>query len=169
GWAGRRGAVDPRDPRTARVPAVQLALGEAARRPGARVAVLTDLPPTASALASAELAGVDWTAIGRRDDNVAITAVQVDAAPFAGPAEVRAEAVVRNFGAAPRVATVEASLDGTPWMRLAVALPRRGAHRVSLGAPPAAGPLRVRLSPEGALAGGDPAGARGPSQPPPGA
>jgi hypothetical protein len=158
--------VAPLDTPTALAPAVRLALGEAARRPGARVAVLTDLPPAAGALAPAELATVDWTAVGRRDDNVAITALQVDAPPFADLGEVRAEAVVRNFGATPRVVSVEASLADTPWMRHAVALPARGARRVLLGAPPAAGLLRVRLGGDDALAIDDQAVAWVPSQAP---
>ena len=164
--AERLAALAPLDTPTALAPAVLLALGEAARRPGARVAVLTDLPPTASGLAPAALAAVDWTSIGRRDDNVAITAVQVEAPPFAAPADVRAEAVVHNFGAAARTVSIEATLDDTPWVRHAVDLPARGGRRVALGVPPGPGVLRVRLGGDDALAVDDQAVAWVPSEPP---
>src|SRR5262249_34422307 len=56
-WTGDRGrlaerlaALEPLDTPTAIAPAVELALGEAGRRSGARVAALTDLPPAASPL-----------------------------------------------------------------------------------------------------------------------
>ena len=100
--AERLAALEPLDTPTAIAPAVELALGEAARHPGARVAVLSDLAPSASNLPAARLAGVDWTAIGRRDDNLAITGLTVDAAPFAVAADVHVDVEVRNFGAAPR-------------------------------------------------------------------
>src|SRR5262249_17419442 len=83
----------------------------AARRPGAGVGVLTGLPPSAGGLARARLAGVDWIAIGRRDDNLAITDLAVDAPPFADPADVHVEVEVRNFGSASRATTLEATLD----------------------------------------------------------
>src|SRR5262249_29504047 len=60
--AERLAALEPLDTPTAIAPAVELALGEAARHPGARVAVLTDLSPPASNLPPARLASVDWTA-----------------------------------------------------------------------------------------------------------
>jgi hypothetical protein len=158
-WTAERGrlaeglaAVAPLDTPTALAPAVQLALGEAARRPGTRVAVLTDLSPAASALTPAELAAVDWTAIGRRGDNVAITGVQLDAPPFAEPEQARAEVRLRNFGTSPRAVTLEASVDDRPWVRHAVGVPARGARRVPLGPPPGAGLLRVRLDGGDALA-----------------
>ena len=116
--------------------------------PGARVAVLTDLPPAASGAGARGLAGVDWIAIGRRGDNVAITALAVDAPPFAEAADVRVEVVVRNFGAAPRATTLRGDARrqrrgcGTrsPCRRAA-------ARRVPLGAAAAVpGVLRVRLA-----------------------
>jgi len=143
--ADRLGAISPLDTPTVLGPAIELALGEVTRHPGARVAVFTDLPPAASGLAPAEVAAVDWTAIGRRDDNVAITSVAVDAPPFAVLADVRAEAVLRNFGPRARTVSLQTSIDDTPWLRHAVDLPARGARRVPLGAPPRAGVLRVRL------------------------
>lgn len=164
--AERLAALDPLDTPTALAPAVRLALGEAARRPGARVAVLTDLPPAAGGLAPAELAAADWTAIGRRGDNVALTALTVDAPPFAEPADVRAEVVVRNFATVPRAVTLEASLDDVPWIRHALALPARGSRRVALGPPPRTGLLHVRLGGDDALAVDDQAVAWIPSQPP---
>ncbi len=164
--AERVGALRALDTPTALAPAVQLALGEAARRPGTRVTVLTDVSPAASTLAPAELAATDWTAIGRRGDNVAVTALAVDAPPFADSRDVRVEAVVRNFGAAPRTVTLEASLDDVPWLRHAVAVPARDARRVPLGPPPRPGVVRVRLPGGDALAVDDEAVAWVPSQPP---
>ena len=164
--AERLAALEPLDTPTAIAPAVELALGEAARHPGARVAVLTDLSPPASNLPPARLAGVDWTAIGRRDDNLAITGLTVDAPPFAEAADVHVDVEVRNFGAAPRTTTLEASLDGRPWTRQAFALGARGTGHATLGAPPGPGVLRVRLAGNDALAVDDEAVAWVPSQPP---
>jgi von Willebrand factor type A domain/Aerotolerance regulator N-terminal len=164
--ADRLGAISPLDTPTVLGPAIELALGEVTRHPGARVAVFTDLPPAASGLVPAEVAAVDWTAIGRRDDNVAITSVAVDAPPFAALADVRAEAVLRNFGPRARTVSLQTSIDDTPWLRHAVDLPARAARRVPLGAPPRAGVLHVRLSGDDALAVDDQAVAWVPSQPP---
>ncbi len=164
--AERLAALAPLDTPTALAPAVELALGEAARRPGAGVAVLTDLPPAASELAPARLAGVDWIAIGRRDDNLAITDVTVEAPPFAEAADVRVEVEVRNFGSASRATTLEATLDGTPWTRQAFALAARGSGRAKLGAPPGPGLLRVRIAANDALPVDDEAVAWVPAQPP---
>jgi hypothetical protein len=164
--AERLAALEPLDTPTAIAPAVELALGEAGRRSGARVAVLTDLPPAASALPPARLAGIDWIAIGRRDDNLAITGLTVDAPPFAEAGDVRVEVEVRNFGSASRATTLEATLDGKPWTRQAFALAARGTGRASLGAPPGPGLLRVRIAPDDALAVDNEAVAWVPSQPP---
>jgi len=162
----RLAALEPLDTPTDLAPAVELALGEAARRPGAGVAVLTDLPPSAGGLAPARLAGVDWIAIGRRDDNLAITDLAVDAPPFAEPADVHVEVEVRNFGSASRATTLEATLDGSPWTRQALGLAAHAGRRVSLGAPPASGLLRVRIAGNDALPVDDEAVAWVPSQPP---
>src|SRR5262249_58163707 len=151
--AGRLAALEPLDTPTAIAPAVELALGEAARHPGARVAVLTDLSPRASNLPPARLAGVDWTAIGRRDDNLAITGLTVDAPPFAQAADVHVDVEVRNIGAASRATTLEASLDGRPWTRQAFAPGPRGTGHPPPGAPPGPGVLPVRLAGNDALAG----------------
>jgi hypothetical protein len=93
-WTADRGrfaeqlaGIAPLDTPTAMGPAVQVALGEASRRGGARVVVLTDLPPAASDLSPAELARIDWIAIGRRGDNVGITRIAVDAPPFGDAAD----------------------------------------------------------------------------------
>ena len=114
----------------------------------------------------ARLAGVDWTAIGRRDDNLAITGLTVDAPPFADAADVHVDVEVRNFGPASRATTVEASLDGRPWTRQAFALAARGTGHATLGAPPGPGLLRVRLAGNDALAVDDEAVAWVPAQPP---
>src|SRR5262245_810926 len=164
--AERLAALEPLDTPTAIAPAVELALGEAARHPGARVAVLTDLSPPASNLPPARLAGVDWTAIGRRNDNLAITGLTVDAPPFAEAADVHVDVEVRNFGAASRATTLEASLDRKPWTRQAFALAARGTGHAALGPPPGPGLLRVRLAGNDALAVDDEAVGWVPSQPP---
>jgi hypothetical protein len=172
-WTADRGRlaeqlakIAPLDTPTALAPAVELALGEASRRDGARVVVLTDLPPSASDLPDAEVARVDWIAIGRRGDNVGITQMTVDAPPFGGPGDVRAAVVVHNFDIAPRTATLEASHDGTPWLRHAVALPPRGERLVPLGPPPGAGLIRVRVGGGDALAVDDEAVGWVPARPP---
>ncbi len=162
----RLATVTPLDTPTALGPAVQLALGEAARHPGARVAVFTDLPPAASGLAPAELAAVDWTAVGRRDDNVAISAVQVEAPPFAAPPDIHVEAVVRNFGSVPRAVSIAASLDDTAWTRQAIDLPARGTRRIALGVPPGPGLLRIGIAGDDALGIDDHAVAWVPAPPP---
>src|SRR5262249_9488764 len=140
--------------------------GGAGRGSGAGVAVLPDLLPAASGLPPARLSGIDWIAIGRRDDNLAITGLTVDAPPFAEAGDVRVEVEVRNFGSASRATTLEATLDGTPWTRQAFALAARGTGRARLGAPPGAGLLRVRSAAADALAVDDEAVAWVPSQPP---
>jgi hypothetical protein len=172
-WTADRGrlaeqlaGITPLDTPTAMGPAVQVALGEASRRGGARVVVLTDLPPAASDLSPAELARIDWIAIGRRGDNVGITRIAVDAPPFGDAADARATVVVHNFDAVPHAATLEASHEGTPWLRHAVALPARGEQRVALGAPPGAGVIRVRLGDGDALAVDDEAVGWVPPRPP---
>src|SRR5262249_37557411 len=71
--------------------------------------------------------------------------------PFAEPADVRVEVEVRNFGSASRATTLEATLDGRPWTRQALGLAARASRRVSLGAPPASGLLRVRIAGNDAL------------------
>src|SRR4029079_14157372 len=81
--AARLAALDTLDTPTALAPAVRLALGEASRRPGARVAVVTDLPATATDLSDDEQRAVEWRTVGRRGDNVAIPGLAVMAPPFA--------------------------------------------------------------------------------------
>jgi VWA domain-containing protein/aerotolerance regulator-like protein len=158
--------IVPLDTPTALAPAVELALGEASRRAGARVVVLTDLPPSAGDLPDAELARVDWIAIGRRGDNVGITRMTIDAPPFGDPGDARATVVVRNFDSVPRTATLEASREGTPWLRHALALPPRGEQLVPLGPPPGAGLIRVRVGGGDALAVDDEAVGWLPARPP---
>src|SRR5262249_36360487 len=164
--AERLAALEPLDTPTAIAPAVELALGEAAPHPRARGAVPPDLSPPASTLPPARLASVDWPAIGRRGDNLAIPGLTVDAPPFAEAADVRVDVEVRNFGPASRATTLEASLDGRPWTRQAFALGARGTGHAALGAPPGPGVLPVRLAGNDALAGDDEAVAWVPSQPP---
>jgi Aerotolerance regulator N-terminal/von Willebrand factor type A domain len=172
-WTADRGRlaeqlakIAPLDTPTALAPAVELALGEASRRDGARVVVLTDLPPSASNLPDAEVARVDWIAIGRRGDNVGITQMIIDAPPFGAPGDAGAAVVVHNFDTAPRTVTLEASHEGTPWLRHGVALPPRGEQLVPLGPPPGAGLIRVRVGDGDALAVDDEALGWVPVRPP---
>jgi hypothetical protein len=158
--------LEPLDTPTALAPAIELALGEASRRADARVVVLTDLPPSASHLTDAELARLDWIAIGRRGDNVGITRITVDAPPFGGPGDARAAVMLHNFDSAAHTATLEASHEGAPWLRHAVALPPRAERLVALGAPPGAGLIRVRLAAGDALAVDDEALGWMPARPP---
>ena len=158
--------LEPLDTPTALAPAIELALGEASRRAGARVVVLTDLPPSASDLTDAELARLDWIAIGRRGDNVGITRITVDAPPFGDPGDARAAVMVHNFDSAPHTATLQASHEGAPWLRHAVALPPRAERLVVLGPPPGAGLIRVRLAASDALAVDDEALGWVPARPP---
>jgi hypothetical protein len=160
------GRIAPLDTPTAMGPAVRVALGEATRRAGARVVVLSDLPPAASDLSPAELARIDWIAIGRRGDNVGITRIDVDAPPFGDAADASATVVVHNFDSVPHAATLEASREGAAWLRHAVALPARAEQRVPLGAPPGAGVIRVRLGTTDALAVDDEAVGWLPPRPP---
>ncbi len=159
-------ALAPLDTPTALAPAVRLALGEAARRPGARVAVVTDLPPDASDLRPDELAAVDWRTVGRRGDNVAVTDLTVTAPPFGGPEDVDVAVTVRNFSEAARTVRLEARIDDVAWVRRAVALGAGAAQRLRLGHPPRAGVLQVTCDGDDALAVDDRAVAWIPAAPP---
>ena len=141
-------------------PAVGLALAEAAARPGTRVAVLTDLPPTASGLDAAALARVDWVQVGRTDDNVALVGLAVDAPPFQDVTAARATAIVRNYAARARDVTLDATLDGVPWTRRMVALGPHATASVVFEGPRGPGTLAVRILGDDALAPDDVAFAR---------
>ena len=146
-------ALEPLDTPTNLTPALELAAGEARARPGTRVVVLTDLPPEASGLGPEELAGVDWMAIGRTDDNVAIASLVVDRPPFqpvraderdGHRAELRRDRPPgRRRGARRRRA-----LGGARGR----ARRRAAARRVFLTEPPRSGLLRVTLDAGDALA-----------------
>lgn len=148
----RLDALVPADVPAALAPAVALALGAARHRPGARVVVVTDLPPARSGVDAAALAAVDWIHVGDAADNVAIVDFAVEQPPFAGPAETRATAVVRNFGAVARGVDVEARVGDALWQRRALALAPGGAAHLLLDAPPAAGLLELRVVGDDALA-----------------
>ena len=165
--AERLAALTALDTPTALGPAVRLAVGEASRRPGARVAVVTDLPATSTDLSDEELRAVEWRTVGRRGDNVAVTALTVTAPPFAAAQDVAVDVAVRNLGASPRRVTLDARLDDAPWQRRTVDLPARETRRLHLGPPPRAGVLRVALDGGGdALAVDDQAVAWIPAEPP---
>jgi hypothetical protein len=139
-------ALAPVDTPTRLASAVELALAAARRRPGTSVVVLTDLPP------ALQRGPVRWIQVGRNGDNVGITALRVDAPPFGDRRDARVVASVRNFAAAPRVVTMDASIDDVPWARRVVRLPPRGSEDVLFDRPAASGVVRVRLTGDDALA-----------------
>ncbi len=144
-------ALEPVETSARLGPAVELALGAASARAGATVVVLTDLPP------APELrhGPVRWIQVGRTDDNVAITALRVDAAPFADRRDTRVVASVRNFAAHERTTIIDASVDGVPWRRHVLRLPPRGSEDVLFERPSASGIVHVRLTGGDALAADD--------------
>jgi len=161
-WTADRGALaatlralDALDVAAALAPAVELALAEARARGGARVLVLTDLPPERSGVDDATRAAVDWVAFGRRGDNVGITALDVDAPPLGALADASVTAVVRSFDRRPRGATLVATVGGRPWARRTLALRPHDEVPVLLTAPPAAGVVGVTLDGDDALAADD--------------
>ncbi len=159
--------LEPLDVAGDLTPALALALAEARVRPGARVAVFTDLPRAAAGVAPDELAALHWVQIGRTDDNVAIASLAVDAPPFHDRAEATATVVVRNHGARPRRARLEASVGGVAWEYRELTLAARAAETLVLAHPPAAGELDVTLVADDALPADDVARAWVPERAPP--
>jgi hypothetical protein len=147
-------------------PALELALSEGRARAGTRILVLTDLPAAESGLAAADLAAVEWTRIGRTDNNVGIVGVSVDEPPFADARAASVLVLVRNFARAPRRVVLTAGAGGTPWERRELTLGARGSASVTLRTPPASGALELGLDGDDALAVDDRAwgwiGAHGP-------
>ena len=148
-------ALEPLDTPTRLAPALELALGEARRRPGTRLAVLTDLPPEESGMTQGELAAFHYIQLGATDDNVAITALTVEQPPFQPPGDATVTAVVRNFAHAARRATLEARIDADRWERRDLVLAPRASEHVLLTHPPRAGVLSVSLLADDALAADD--------------
>lgn len=146
--------------------AVALALGEAAARPGARVAVVTDEPRPASRLPDADLTRVDWMQVGRSDDNVGIAALGVDAPALHPLDDATATVEVRNWSHGARTVGLMARVGGRTWIERRVELPSRGTATVHLGHPPASGVLEVRLADGDAFAADDVARAWIPAHPP---
>lgn len=144
-------AVTPVDTPTRLAPAVELAIGAAARRPGAQVVVVTDLPPSPDL----RRGPVRWIQVGRTGDNVALTGLRVDTPPFGDRRDGRVVASVRNFGTREHTTTIDASIDDVPWARRVVRLPPRGSEQVLFDRPTAAGVVRVRLAGDDALAADD--------------
>jgi hypothetical protein len=136
-------------------PAVALAVGEARARPGTRVAVFTDLPPSATGLPADDLAAVDYVQLGRTDDNVAVSRLTVDAPPFATPARTTATVVVRNHAGAPRRVVLDARVGDRPWARRELSLPAHDATTVELSDPPGAGVVTITLDADDALGADD--------------
>jgi hypothetical protein len=144
-------ALEPLDTPTNLTPALELAAGEARARPGTRVVVLTDLPPEASGLGPEELAGVDWMAFGRTDDNVAIASLVVDRPPFQPVRATSATVIVRNYAATARRVGVEVRVGDALWAAREVALAPRGSEAVFVTEPPRSGLLQVTLDAGDAL------------------
>jgi hypothetical protein len=136
-------------------PALELALSEGRARAGTRILVLTDLPASASGVAAADLAPVEWTRFGHTDDNVGIVGLTVDEPPFAEAGAASVLVLVRNFARVPRRVVLAAGAGGTPWERRDLTLGARGTASVTLRAPPASGALEVRLEVDDALAADD--------------
>jgi Aerotolerance regulator N-terminal/von Willebrand factor type A domain len=146
--------------------AVALALGEAGARPGTAVVVLTDEPPTASALGADELARVDWVQLGRSDDNAGIAALTVGAQALSELADTSATIEVRNWAHIPRTVRLDVRVGDRPWAERTLELPARGAATVRLDHPPAAGTLVARLDGGDAFAADDVARAWVPTRAP---
>ena len=152
-------ALEPTDAPGDLAPAVELALGLARERPGARVSVFTDLPPEASGMAPDQRARLDYVQVGRTDDNVAVAGITVAAPPFHGVADTTATIDVRNYGRTSRDVVLEAAVDGAPWARRGLPVGPRATEHVLLTGPPASGVLQVRLAGDDALAVDDRAAA----------
>ena len=160
-------ALEPLDVPGDLAAAVALALAEARTRSGARVAVLTDLPRERVGLAAAEIAAVHWVQIGRTDDNVAITSLAVDASPWRTRSEATATAIVRNYGAGPRHAVLDAMVGGVAWGHRVLELGPRASETVVLARPPTSGEVEVTLAVGDALPADDVARAWMPERVPP--
>ncbi len=145
-------ALAPTDTPTDLAPALELARGLAAERPGAEIAVFTDLPPEASGLTPDARARLDYVQLGRTDDNAAIAGITVTTPPFHGPSDATATIDVRNYARTSREIVLEARVAGVPWARRALAIAPRATEHVLLTGPPGSGPLEVRLGGDDALA-----------------
>src|SRR5207253_1627839 len=136
-------ALEPLDTPTNLAAGLELALGELHARPETQVAVLTDLPPEASAETRAELALVDWIQVGHTDDNVAIAGVSVEAPPFRPAHDATATVLVRNYAHAARRVVLEAHVGTEVWARRELALGPRASEPVLLVDPPATGEVTL--------------------------
>jgi von Willebrand factor type A domain/Aerotolerance regulator N-terminal len=143
--------LEPLDTPTNLAPALRLGLGEVRGHAGARLAVLTDLPPDGILVSPAELAAIDWIQIGETDDNLALTGLTLEEPAFATLHDATATVVVRNYAARERHARLEARAGSEPWATRELTLPPRGSEHVRLGAPPAAGLVEVSLDAGDAL------------------
>jgi hypothetical protein len=144
--------LEPLDVPGTLAPAVRLALAAARARPGTRVAVLTDLPPTASGCEEDERARLDWIQVGQTDDNLAIASLVVERPLFRPLAEATATLVVRNYGHVLRHAVLEASVEGMLWSRQEIAVQPSASDRFVLTRPPRTGLVQAALTVDDALA-----------------
>lgn len=145
-------ALAPLDTPTDLGPALELARGLAADRPGAAISVFTDLPPESSGIGPAARAELAYVQVGRTDDNVAIAGITVTTPPFHGPTDATATIDVRNYARISRDTVLEARVAGMPWARRTLTIAPRATEHVLLARPPASGPLEVRLGGDDALA-----------------
>jgi hypothetical protein len=148
-------ALEPLDVAGDLAPALGLALAHARSRPGARIAVLTDVPRRESGLGDDELAWIDWITIGQTADNVALTGLAVEAPPFRPAAEASVAVTVRNYAPWPRQMALRARAGGISWDHRLLALDPRAGTTVRLERPPAPGPIEVALEGGDALAADD--------------
>jgi hypothetical protein len=144
-------ALEPLDVPGGLGPALALALGEAAGRPGTAVVVLTDEPPAASGLDAAALATIDWVQVGATDDNVAVAGLTVEQAPFAPAGDAVVQAAVRNHARRPRAVAVEARVGGVAWRRERLVLAAGETATLRLAHPPGGGTVEVALAGDDAL------------------
>jgi len=134
------------------VPALAVALGEAAAQPGTRVAVLTDEPRDGHGLDPDQLAVIDWVQVGQTDDNLAVAGLEVVQPPFRRAADATVRVVIRNYAGGARTRTVEATVDGDRWTTRTVDVGGRASVSLSLHGPPRGGVFAVTLGAEDALA-----------------
>lgn len=145
--ATRRVLFDLRESHTrdALAPAVQRALAEARAVGGGRVLVVSDGGPDRHRIPASIRPAVEWIAVGRPGDNLALTALEVDQPPFGGPASATATVTVRSFATSPRTVRLRATVNGRSWAHRELMLEPEAVEAVVLAAPPGDGLVEVAL------------------------
>lgn len=138
------------------LPAVQRALAEARAIGAGAVLVVSDGGPERHGLPASLGGPLEWIAVGGPAGNLALTALELDRPPFAGPEAVTVTVTVRNFTGEHRTTGVRATVGDRPWIHREVSLAPEAAETVSFAAPPGDGLLEVALEgPGDALAADD--------------